>query len=110
MRPSPAITLEFILLFWQLQGKRRNSTLASQGESSTFSITSFPGDESEPSFKDQKVQHYSLFHCSASEIRCAVSLSAVKFFQCLSLLPYIGLSRFSFSYILPLFPPFGSSA
>lgn len=39
MRPRPAITLEFIPLFWQLQGKRRNSTSATQGESSTFSIT-----------------------------------------------------------------------
>lgn len=108
-RPSSAITLSLFHFLAVPEKKKKFNCSNSRGILCFLNHLSFPGDESEPGFKDQKIPHYPLFHCSASEIRCAVSVSTVKFFRCLSWLPYIGLSGLSFPHIL-LFLPLGPSA
>lgn len=112
MRPSPTIKL-----FWAsfpilaAPGKRKKFNFNySRGIQSFFNHWHFLGMNLNLAWRTKRFYtiHYSTV--LLLQIRCAVSVLTVKFSQCLSLLPYIGLSRLSFSYILLLFLSFGSSA
>lgn len=71
-RPSSAITLSLFHFLAAPEKMKKFNYSYSRGILCFLNHSSFPKDESEPGFKDQKIQHYSLFHCSASEIRCEV--------------------------------------
>lgn len=111
MRLSSVIALSCFPAFGSSRGKARNSTLVTQGESSTFSITRvFLGMNLHLVWRTKRFHtvHYSSVLLLQSDV--LVSVSTVKFSQGLSWLSYVGSSRLSFSYILFLFLPLGSSA